>query len=119
MEDQARARHEIKHASDDCAVEPRRRHLTVGRKASFVLRAESVHHKGERAARALLIWCSIGPTVHRSLAIGRRPGQRQYIIVELAMLALAAVLTKRGNRETEWKAESSDGVMSQMVYTMT
>ena len=48
MEDQPRARHQVEHAADDRAVEPRRRHLAERRKALLVLRPQPVHHEGKR-----------------------------------------------------------------------
>jgi hypothetical protein len=51
-----------------------------------------VHHERKWTTRALPVWCPVRPAILRSLAVGRRPGQRQHVKIEAAGLTLAPFL---------------------------
>src|ERR1700681_3173483 len=119
MEDQPRTRHQLQRTADNRAIEPRRRHLAVGRKALLVLRPKSMHHASKGPPGTLRIGCPVGRALLRGLAIGRRPGQRQDIEIEPAGFALPAVLRKRDNGEKEEKANGDRDRFRRPTYTMT
>ena len=84
---QPRRRHDVEHGVDDVARQPRRRHLTVARKAALILRPETVHH--ERIgplAGALLQVGAAAIAFARGFAERRRPRQGEHIEIELARL---------------------------------
>src|SRR6476646_900300 len=92
VEDQARRRHRIEHGGDDVAVKPWRWPLAELREAVLVLRPQPMHHERVGPRPALLL--GRRSTLARPLAERRRPGQRQYIEVELAGFVLAAILCR-------------------------
>src|SRR5262249_23260375 len=93
VEDQSRTWHQIQHASDNRPVEPRRRHLAIGGKATLGLRPTSVQEERKRASAALSVWRAVRPAVPCRLAIGGRPGQSQHVIIESAGFAVAPLLS--------------------------
>src|SRR5690242_11273555 len=119
MEDQSRAWHQIQHASDDRPVESRRRHLAIRWEAPLVLRPKSVHHKRKRASAALAVWRPIRPANLRRLAIGRRPGQSENVIVEPAGFALATFLSESPHPRNNRHAAGDGSEASPPAQTMT
>src|SRR5262245_22799362 len=119
MENKSWTRYKVEHAADDVAIEAWRRHLAVRWEPAVILRPKPVHHEREGPTVTLPIARAVGRAILPGLAVGRRPGQGQNVVIELAGLTLSTLLGEDSYREKQCEAESDRCRASQSITAMT